>query len=65
MKCPECGTEMEEGILAIYGGMYQNARWEKASGKEGILGEKVIGTHRSPTRLSGFRCRSCGSYFFR
>ena len=60
MKCPRCGGEMEEGVMIISGGVTQNAHWKKKEGESRFLGEKIISTHVSPTRLSGFRCRSCG-----
>jgi len=64
MKCPACGKDMEAGVMFIYGGVTQNAYWTQSQGKEKPLKEKIISTHISPTMLSGFRCRSCGGFFF-
>ncbi len=64
MKCPACGRDMEAGTLFVNGGVTQNAYWRRSGVKEKPLGEKIISTHISPTVLTGFRCRGCGSFFF-
>jgi len=50
---------MEEGTMIVAGGVTQNVYWKKKEGEKRFLGEKIIDAHVSPTRLSGFRCRTC------
>lgn|GEM_PF-1846910 len=45
--------------MIVAGGVTQNVYWKKKEGEKRFLGEKIIDAHVSPTRLSGFRCRTC------
>ena len=56
MKCPECGSEMEKGVLSANGYIVWSEKplWTVFSGEE--LPTKGI---PKPRHMDGFRCPAC------
>ena len=63
MRCPECNTLMEEGLLPVSRGMH----WLHGRPSGGGMAEDVPGTHAvmRPNRMAGWRCKKCHLILFR
>lgn len=68
MRCPECNTLMEEGLLPAADGLHW-LRGRPTGGASGAGGmaEDVPGTHAvmRPNRMEGWRCKKCHLILFR